>query len=384
MTQMIIIGGGINGVATAYHLARKGMTVRVIEKQHLGSMASGWTLGGVRQSGRHHAELPLALSAVEEWQGLSDQLKSDTGYVQSGNMRLARTAQEATFIKTMVAEQRSKGLTLDLLSGDKARQHAPALSDSITLASLCPSDGFANPLATVHAYAQAAQQFGAEIIEQCAALEITTRNGQVTGVETSKGHLSADRVVVAAGTHTPALLRPLGIHLPLSVQCVRVIQTVPIPLLFPHVFGVAQANCAGRQDQQGRFRYTTGIGPYHGDSEKWTVERLMPSLEEIQSLRTLAAGFLPALGTIENAKSWGGLIDLTPDALPVIDRSKTYQGLVIGAGFSGHGFGIAPTTARILAALVCGDEITHDISPFRLNRFSQSENYDEGVLSLNG
>lgn len=384
MTQIIIIGGGINGVATAYHLARKGMNVRVIEKQQLGSMASGWTLGGVRQSGRHHAELPLALSAVEEWQGLSDQLKNDTGYVQSGNMRLARSAQEATFIKTMVAEQRNRGLTLDLLSGDKARKHAPALSDSITLASLCPSDGFANPLATVHAYAQAAQEFGAEIIEHCAVLGITTRNGQVTGVETSVGHLYADRVVVAAGTHTPALLRPLEIHLPLSVQCVRVIETVPIPLLFQHVFGVAQANCAGRQDQQGRFRYTTGIGPYHGDSEKWTVEGLNPSPQEIQSLRALAAGFLPALGEIEIDKTWGGLIDLTPDALPVIDRSKTYQGLVIGAGFSGHGFGIAPTTARILAALVSGDHIAHDITPFRLDRFSQTDNHRDGVLSLNG
>jgi sarcosine oxidase subunit beta len=101
-------------------------------------------------------------------------------------------------------------------------------------------------------------------------------------------------------------------------------------------------------------------------------------------LRALAAGFLPALGEIEIDKTWGGLIDLTPDALPVIDRSKTYQGLVIGAGFSGHGFGIAPTTARILAALVSGDHIAHDITPFRLDRFSQTDNHRDGVLSLNG
>jgi sarcosine oxidase subunit beta len=374
MNKVVIIGGGINGVATAYHLARTGMTVRVIEKQHLGSMASGWTLGGVRQSGRHDAELPLALSAVEEWQDLSTQLNADTGYVQSGNMRLARSDAQAAFINSMVASQKAKGLSLDILSGEDARRHAPALSEKIVLASLCKSDGFANPLATVNAYAQAAKQYGAEIVEQCTAFAITTRNGKVTGVETNSGHFAADYVVVTAGTHTPALLKPLGLHLPLSVQCVRVNETGPIPFLFPHVFGVAEANCAGRQDQAGRFRYTTGIGPYNGDSENWTTESLKPSSAEIHALRELASGFLPVLADIEPEHAWGGLIDLTPDALPVMDRSSSHEGLIIGAGFSGHGFGIAPS----------GDPISHDIKPFAIDRFSALNHEQKAVLSLNG
>lgn len=384
MTRVIIIGGGINGVVTAYHLAQQNTKVTLIEKQHLGAMASGWTLGGVRQSGRHAAELPLARAAVAEWVGLSDHLKSDTGYTQSGNMRLAKDASEAQFIERMVNEQRAMGLVIDLLSGDEARHHAPALSESITRASLCKSDGFANPLATVNAYAGAAKKSGAEILENHAAHAVVVKDNKIVGVETNHGFLAADCVVMTAGTHTPNLLKPLGLHLPLSVQSVRVVETGPIEFLFPHVFGVAQANCAGRQDQQGRFRYTSGIGPYLGDSEHWTTEALKPTSDETRALKQLAAQFLPALENIPHEKTWGGLIDLTPDALPVIDRSAKIEGLVIGAGFSGHGFGIAPATGRILAALVTGDPIKHDLSPFRLNRFSEAEFHNQGVLSLNG
>ena len=384
MTKVVIIGGGINGLITAYHLARKGLKVTVIEKQHLGSMASGWTLGGVRQSGRHHAELPLALTAVAEWHTLSDTLQADTGYTQNGNMRLAKTPDEAHFIEAMVAEQRQRGLTIELLSGDEARRHAPALSPEITRASLCKSDGFANPMATVTAFAHAAKRHGAEILEHHAAHTLIAKDGKIGGVETSHGFLAANWVVVTAGTHTPKLLEPLGLTLPLSVQCVRVAETSPLPFLFQHVFGVAQANCAGRQDQEGRFRYTTGIGPYHGDSEAWSIASLKPSDDEISQLKALVSQFLPALEKSEPEKSWGGLIDLTPDALPVIDHSPNHSGLVIGAGFSGHGFGIAPTTGRILAALVTGEPISHDITPFRIDRFSVSTHYEAGALSLNG
>ena len=133
MLKVIVVGGGINGVCTAYHLARTGIKTTLIEKNHLAAMASGWTLGGVRQSGRHLAELPLALAAVDEWESLSDHLRADTGYTRCGNMRLAKSEEEANYIRSMVELQRESGLIIDLIDGQEARRQAPALSKHIVL-----------------------------------------------------------------------------------------------------------------------------------------------------------------------------------------------------------------------------------------------------------
>jgi sarcosine oxidase subunit beta len=384
MLKIIVVGGGINGVCTAYHLARTGIKTTLIEKNHLAAMASGWTLGGVRQSGRHLAELPLALAAVDEWESLSDHLRADTGYTRCGNMRLAKSEEEANYIRSMVELQRESGLIIDLIDGQEARRQAPALSKHIVLASLCMSDGFANAVATTKAYAEAACRYGASIIENCTAIKIIEKNSKIIGVETSSGYLDADCVVITAGIHTPSFLKPLGIELPLSIQCVHVAETAPIPQLFQHVFGVAKANCAGRQNHNGQFRYTTGIGPYHGNSEQWTVEDLKPTSECLNNLKYLVSEFIPALRDVEPENIWGGLIDLTPDALPVIDRLDKIDGLVVGAGFSGHGFGIAPSIGRILAALAAGKKIKHNIDAFRLDRFSRKQFQKNQKLTLNG
>ncbi|HRE20808.1 MAG TPA: FAD-binding oxidoreductase [Rhabdaerophilum sp.] len=372
MTEILIIGGGIIGCASAYHLARRGQRVRLIESRNLAAMASGWTLGGVRQSGRDPAELPLARAAVARWQELSDELDADTGYHRDGNLRLARTPDEVEAIRSMVTSQRALGLTLDFLPDANAvRAIAPAIGSNVLAASFCASDGYADPTAATLAFASAACRHGARIEEGFRAIKLAARGERIAGAETSGGFISADRVIVATGTHSAGLLAPLGVVLPLTIMQVQVALSTPAEHVFRQVFGVANADCAGRQQPDGRFRYTSGIGPYPDDPEQWTAAALAPDRAAMEALRQRIGGFLPALADPAIEQRWGGLIDMTPDALPVISPVPTLPGLLIAAGFSGHGFGIAPAVGEAVAALALDEPGPFDLSPFRLDRFIQ-------------
>ena len=163
-TDVVIIGGGISGVAAAYELAGAGASVTLVEKGDLASMASGWTLAGVRQSGRDPAEIPLAVAAVKRWEQLAEALEADVEYRQDGNLRLARTEDEVPVIARLVDEGRSLGLPMEYLDGnDDVRRLAPALAPSILAASYCPTDGHANPLKVVRAFAEAAKRRGVTV-----------------------------------------------------------------------------------------------------------------------------------------------------------------------------------------------------------------------------
>lgn len=372
MPEVIIIGGGISGTAAAWEIAREGHSVTLVEARSLAAMASGWTLAGVRQSGRHPAELPLARAAVDVWAGLSGVLGADVGYRQRGNLRLARNEAEAAVIRDLVADQTAQGLELQFLEGAAVREIAPALSPRILAASFCPSDGHADPVASVNAFAGAARRHGAVIREGVRATGLILQGGRIGGVETSTGPIHADRVILAAGVHTPELLSPLGLSLPLSLRLVTVLQTVPLPPLLEQVLGVANADCAARQEIGGRLRVTTGVGPWDRLLEGWNAEDLHPTAAGIDRLGQRISAILPAFETAPVARVWGGLIDMTPDGLPVLDAPVEVPGLVIAAGFSGHGFCLGPVTGRIVADLALGRECRHPIDPFRLDRFKES------------
>jgi sarcosine oxidase subunit beta len=370
--DVIVIGGGISGTAAACNLARRGVKVLLLERDELAGMASGWTLAGVRQSGRHPAELPLAKAAVERWERLHDELGADVEYRQNGNLRLALIEEEISSIEQVVNEATTAGIATHLLDPVAIRALAPAITPDLAAASFCPTDGHANPILTVHAFADAARHHGAEIRTGVHVMALIADGDRVTGVETSQGPIHAGTVIVAAGIYTSRLLAPLlapiGFSLPISVTMVAAIQSIPLPPLLSQVIGVASGHVAGRQEVSGRFRMTGTSIPWNEDGFH-SPESTRPVFGQVNDTIERAIRAVPALAQARLANTWGGLIDQSPDAIPVIDRPAAVEGLVVAAGFSGHGFCLGPITGEILADLATSGTTRHPIDAFKIDRF---------------
>jgi sarcosine oxidase subunit beta len=383
MADVIVIGAGISGAATAYELAMSGLDVVIVDRWGPAAMASGWTLAGVRQSGRHMAELPLARAAVEIWQTLAERLDAPTHYTRRGNLRVARSPAELAAVAELVATQAATGLDISLLDGDAVRALAPAISPSVLGASYCTSDGHADPHASVAAFIAAAVRAGAKTRFGERVLSIDVEAGRVVGVTTDKGRIAAGQVVLAAGIFGNALLAPFGLQVPLDVRMVTVVRSVPVASVLDQVISGAgsdaaradETNSAGRQEVTGRFRYTSGIDPWHGRMEDAKTgesgPRVRPTARDIAATIQRFGELVPAVLAAPVDEIWAGLIDQTPDALPVLQHLAEPAGLTVAFGFSGHGFCLGPITGRINAAFVLGQPIDLDLAPFRIERFAQ-------------
>lgn len=376
MADVVVVGSGISGAAAAYEMAKDGLDVVVVDRFGPAAMASGWSLAGVRQSGRHPAELPLAKAAVQAWSTLADELDAPTHYRRGGNLRLARTAAEVPVIQDLVENQAKTGLEISLLSGNAdIRAVCPAISEHVLAASYCPSDGSADAAATVAAFVSAGTRHGVTTRYGDKALAIQVRDGRATGVITDKGVIAAPRVVVAAGIFGNDLLAPLGHKVPLSVPMVTVLRSAPLAPMLEQVIGVANADCAGRQEYNGRFRVTSGLQDWHGhmiapDANAQGRPRVRPTPASIAQVATLFGDLVPAFANAEVEEIWGGLVDLTPDALPVLDMVPDTAGVVVAIGFSGHGFCLGPVTGKILSDLVQDRPARLPIEAFALRRFA--------------
>jgi sarcosine oxidase, subunit beta len=369
--DVLVIGAGITGAAAALALAEAGARVEVIDRWGPAAMASGWTLAGVRQSGRDPAELPLALAAVAQWPGLAERLGAETHYRQQGNLRLARTEAEVPVIRALVDSQRAAGLDLRYLHGnDAVRAMAPALSRDILAASLCPTDGHADPVATVAAFLGAARRASAVLSMGETVSRLETAGGRVTGAVTPSRRIAAGAVILAGGVMVNDLLGPLGLAIPLRLPMVTVIRTAPLPPMIAQVLGVANADMALRQEVTGHLRLTSGAEDWSGAIEEEAGRPLArPALGRVAETVARVGAVLPALREAGLSAVWGGVLDLTPDALPVIDRAPGLDNLVLAAGFSGHGFGIGPVTGPLAADLALGRAPAHPLDAFRWDRF---------------
>ena len=385
MADVVIIGAGISGSSSAYELARAGLDVVLLDRFGPAAMASGWTLAGVRQSGRHPAELPLAKAAVAIWSTLAEELDSPTHYRRGGNLRLARTPEEVKVIEAIVRDQTSAGLDLRLLSSNRdIREIAPAIAEHVLTASFCPTDGSADPTSTVMGFVKAAERAGAKTRFGERVNEIAVEDGRVVAVVTDKGRIPTARVVVAAGIFGNEVLKPLGIEVPLQIPMVTVLRSAPIDAVLEQVIGVANADCAGRQEYNGRFRVTSGLQDWHGGFGEHQTEagprpRVLPTGHSMAEVVDLFGDIVPAFAAAQVEDYWAGLIDLTPDALPVIDGDVGIEGLVVTMGFSGHGFCLGPVTGKLVSDIVQGKPPRFAIEPFKYSRFHNSRTFTEGA-----
>ncbi|MCR4269168.1 FAD-binding oxidoreductase [Nitratireductor sp. ZSWI3] len=384
--DVLVIGAGITGAAAALALAEMGASVEVVDRYGAAAMASGWTLAGVRQSGRHPAELPLARAAVARWQELDRQLEAETFYRQEGNLRLARNDAEAAALKDLAESQAAAGLSISFLpDGAAARAIAPAISPAVTAATWCPTDGHADPVATVTAYLRMAERRGARLSMGERVERLEASGGRITAARTDRRRIAAGAVLAAPGIFVNALLEPLGLFLPLRRPIVTVLRSTPCAPLLRPVLGVANADMAARQEVSGRLRVTSGAQDWNGALDeadglpvaRTTMRKVRETIDKVSTV-------LPAFAEAEIEGVWGGVLDLTPDALPVIDLAQGYDNLVVAAGFSGHGFGIGPVTGALAAQLVTGREPELDLRAFRFDRFAGPAGRQQAALTLHG
>lgn len=358
--DVVVIGGGIVGCATAYYLSQRGADVLLLERRGIGSGASGRSGGGVRQSARASEELPLALESVALFPHLSDELGVDLEYTQAGNLRLVEVPDHIRPMQMDIARQRELGLDLCWLAPEEVTALVPVLArDAVLGASYCPSDGHVNPFRLVSGYYQAALRAGAWVLlgQQVDAIRQTDSGHAL--VETGGRVIQASTVIIAAGPGSQALCLHLGFDLPLANMCYESMITEALPPTFAQMFGVATGDLFFRQTRHGGVHFGGGTIET-GEVEKTSAKNLKLAVEHITRL-------VPQLGEINLLRTWGGLDPSTPDGMPIIDRLN--ENVLLATGFCGHGLAIGPIVGRYLAQWLAEGDKPAALAPFRHDRF---------------
>ena len=366
--DVIVVGGGIIGCATAYNLAKKGASVIVLEAQEvIGNGGSTRNGGGVRQSGRDPRELPLAMYAVRHlWPTLSEELGCDVEYRQAGNLRLGKTERHLEILRGLTERATALGLDVKMVSGDEVRAINPYLSDEVIGASWCPTDGHANPLRATYGFYRAARRLGVRFYTGEPVRELRKVKGRLRRVITDSGAFEADAVVVAAGYASRKILATVDIDVPVNELLIECLVTEAEPPMFEQMLGTADADFYGHQTKHGSFVFggESGFEAYSKDNGLDMVSPITAPAECRAILK-----WIPRLADAKVVRTWGGYEDTCADGVPVLGPVDEVPGLVVACGFTGHGFGISPIVGRLMAEVALGDEPTLDISAFRYDRF---------------
>lgn len=373
-SDVIVIGAGIVGNATAYYLAKNGMSVTVLEaSDFIGNGGSSRNGGGVRQSGRNPKELPLMTWGVKNiWPTLSDELGCDTEYTQAGNLRLGKTEQHRAILKGLADAAVKCGVDVRMLDSDEVKEINPYLSDEVLCASWCPTDGHANPLITTLGYYKKARELGVQFVTGAPVTRILRTKGKITGVETPEQIFCSDNVVVAAGYESNAILEGVGVYIPMKKHALTCLVTEAEPQMFRQMLGTAMADFYGHQTKHGSFV----MGGTDGFDE--VPQRIDDSYPLVGSSMISATsrgilGYFPMLKNAKVVRAWGGYADFSVDAVATVSKCDEVPGLYIECGFTGHGFGIGPAAAYNIASLIASGSCPADISPLRYDRFRPSK-----------
>ena len=369
--DVIIIGGGINGCAAAYYLAKRGITdVLVLEADnsigHGGSSRNG---GGVRQSGRDVRELPYAMYAVNNmWPTLSEELGVDVEYYQKGDLRLGKTEAHLAKLETLASNARSLGLDMKVIDGKEVKEICPHLSDDIIGASWCPTDGHANPMKATLAFYKRSLELGVHYITGAKVIKLQKVKGKARKVVLSSGEVfEGETIILVAGYESRFIARTVGIDVPMTKFFEECLVTEMQPQMFDIMLGTADADFYGHQAQHGSFVFGSDSG-LEESIDKPFEDLRTTSITASAGCRAII-GYIPKLADAKVVRTWGGWCDLCYDGVPVIDRVEEVPGLILACGFTGHGFGTGPAVGLMLSQMVAGEETVVDISALRYDRF---------------
>jgi len=362
-----IIGGGITGCAIAYHLARRGpQDVVVLERGHLTSGATGRCGAGFRHQWSTEANCLLAKHAIARLMSLAGELDFPRGLEikTGGYLILAHTDEEAAQFKKNVALQNRLGIDSRWVSPQEAREIAPLLNTAgLVGGTFCGRDGHANPFLTTFAYARAAERLGAQVITHTEVRHIEVANGLKT-VFTTGETFQTPVVVDAAGGETAAIASLVGASLPIHPVRHQILVTEPVePALDPMVLSF-HLHLYCQQTPHGSF--IMGLG----DPDEPPGMNINPGWRFLRDMAKKATFLLPALARVHVVRQWAGVYDMSPDSQPILDQLPQVPGFYVAAGFSGHGFMIAPLTGELMAQLILGLPTTLPMDMFSLSRFA--------------
>jgi glycine/D-amino acid oxidase-like deaminating enzyme len=414
--DVVVIGGGIIGASTALALAERGVAVALCEKgRRIAGEQSSRNWGWCRKMGRDPAEIPLAVESLRLWERMNARTGAETGFRQRGIVYLCANAKEAAHYEAWLEEARPFQMDSRLIGAEEIERLLPGSARRWKAALHTPSDGSAEPELATAAIAEAARRAGAAVLEHCAVRGIETAAGAVSGVVTELGAIRCGQVVLAGGAWSSLFCGNLGIRFPQlkilgSVMRIAPIAGAPEPAAGAGDFAfrkrldggytVAQRNANIAEIVPDSFRFLGDFLPSLAKQwheirlrvggrflEEWRMPRRWPldavtPFEQVRTLdpvpsarvleqgrRNLAAAF-PAFRDMRVVERWGGLIDVTPDAVPVISAVPAFPGFFIASGFSGHGFGIGPGAGRLMADLVTGAPPIVDPAPYRFQRLA--------------
>jgi glycine/D-amino acid oxidase-like deaminating enzyme len=417
--DVVIVGGGIIGTSAALFLAQKGVSVALCEKGHIAGEQSSRNWGWCRKMARDPREIPLIVESLRIWERMNETVAAETGFRTCGIMYLGESDADLALYDAWLEHARQYQIDTRRIDGAEVADLLPGLARKVAGAIYTPSDGKAEPQMAAPAIAEAARRAGASILTQCAVRGIETAAGRVSGVVTEKGRIACQSVVLAGGAWSRLFAGNLGVELPqlkvlasvmrterldngpeisasgelyayrkrmdggytVATLGVRTIDLVPdnFRLFFDYLPAVRL------HWKRLRFRFGSRFAEEWRMKRRWQLDEATP-FEAVRTLdpaadphvleraRTQMGEAFPAFRGIGIAETWGGMIDVMPDAIPVISPVDTLPGFFIATGFSGHGFGIGPGAGRLVADMVTGAPHIVDPTPFRLSRFTDGSN----------
>lgn len=366
--DVIVIGSGVIGCAAAYYMAKKGLSVLVLDQdESVGNGGSSRNGGGVRQSGRDPRELPLAIYGVENvWPTLSDELGVDVEYHKEGNLRLGKTETHKQILTGLTEKAVACGLNVRMIDAEEVRKINPYLSEEVTCASWCPTDGHANPLTTTLGFYKNARALGVVFHMGEKVVKLEKVHGKLRRVCTKTTVYEANQVLVAAGYASRFLTQTVGIDVPMREELIEALVTEAEPKMFPQMLGTADADFYGHQTNHGSFVFGGATG-----MESTVLDN---GINRTSSLTApcICRGimkYVPKLADAKIVRTWAGYEDLSIDGIPVISKVEEVPGLLLACGFTGHGFGISPVVGQLLAQLAAGETPMLSLQEFRYDRF---------------
>ena len=367
--EVVVVGGGVIGSSIAYHLARQGRRVLVVERAEPAvEPAASWaSAGGVRRQGRHAAEAKLAIEAIDRWPSLEEELGARFAYRQGGNLYVGEGEDEIAIVEAFVRRQQQNGFA-DVRFVDRrgALEIVPALNDQVSAASYSPRDGQADPALTTRAFASAAERHGATYWNGVESLGLLATDSRVTWLRTSRGEVEAEAVVVAAGAWSDHLAGSVDLRLPIRTRVPQILISTPgTPGTVQPVLGSVSRRLSLKQLDDGSFMLGGGWpGIPSEDRRTYTMQAA-----SIEGGWAAGAGLIPAVDEQTINRAWCGLEAQSFDGIPFIGAVPGYSGLTVATGFSGHGFAIAPTVGRTVADQLAGKP-TPELDGLSLDRIA--------------